>query len=163
MNNDKHILEMKDFDDMAEKGIKRIVMSKHKYKEFANALYAKNSERYTGECLLDPDLPPVKPSVKIIHTDFGNIDIKTEEDYLSLSVGQRVPFDTPYGIGDLVQYKHSGDGDSEKTHYSKVIKILPQINADNFSLEFRFVMENGRLVPFKDILSLEKKGPPLES
>ena len=142
---------MADFDDMSEKGIKQIVMNKRKFEDFKNTLIVKD--------VLQKESGP-SSHVRQIHTDHGNIQIRTEENHLDLNEGQTVRFNTPYGIGDLVHYKHGGSYEKDKrTHYSKVIRILPFIDEDNFSLRFKYVMENARVVPFEDILSLELKGP----
>lgn len=146
---------MADFDSMADKGVKSIVMSKRKYEDFKRTLVAKESTKHISK----EDWPEDILKINLIHTDFGKISIKTEEDYLNLSVGQEVKFNSPYEVGDLIKYKHGGGHDKDpRTHYSKIIRIIPYINDTTFCLQFKYVMENSRTVPFMDVLSMEKKG-----
>ncbi len=159
--NKKKTLEIKDFEEMAEKGIKRIVMSKYKYQEFSDSFLAKEREKYSENDKFPSDLE----KVGVIHTDFGNIFVRTEENNYRLHVGQEVLFDSQYDIGDLVKYQHSnseGKAEDERTHYSKIIRILPSIDDTSFVLKFKYVMENARVVPFEDVLSLEKKNPMIK-
>jgi len=148
------ILSFDDFDNLAKKGVIKIVMSEQKLKELQNTMEAK--EMLKEETLASVDY------IHQIHTDFGPIVIETVDSEHHLREGQEVKFVSLYKEKDLVQYRHGGSKEApehrQKKHYSKIMKIIPAIDKSSFVLRFNYVMENGRTVPFEDILSLEKKG-----
>lgn len=153
------ILNFEDFDNMAKKGITKIVMSKMKYNEFSETMRTKERLKY--------EILPNVDHINQICTDFGNIIIRIEENDHKLKEGEEVKFASVYREGDLVQYRHGGKKENfsersiketQKTHYSKIIKTIPFIDKSSFVLRFNYIMENGRTVPFEDVMCLEKKG-----